>query len=296
MDGVTVARILRLARFVKLMRMTRVMKHALSLRLVVNTILESALPLFWCFLVVGFVIYIFSVLFVYAAAENLLSNPLALEDNESLLRWYGNVLLAMRSLFMAISGGADWKELLDPLDRIHTSYAPIFIFYIFFMFFGVLNVVVGAFVATTSEAAKKDRDALVKGEINRLEGYTTRIKTFFQEADLDKSGTLRWEEFQAHLQNTKVKAYFQALELDVSQAHALFELLDTDGSNSVTVEEFLDGCLRLKGGAKNLDLHMLSHICLKFIKDVRDMKIHLLKGQRLSQSRSTSRIMEERPA
>lgn len=52
-------------------------------------------------------------------------------------------------------------------------------------------------------------------------------------------------------------AFFASLELDVSQAHRLFQLLDTDGSNEVGIDEFLDGCLRLKGPAKSLDVNML---------------------------------------
>merc|ERR1712176_1600753 len=70
---------------------------------------------------------------------------------------------------------------------------------------------------------------------------------------------LSWEEFRTHLQNDKVKAYFQALELDVSQAHSLFRLLDVDGSHEVGLEEFLEGCLRLKGGARSIDVNMIMY-------------------------------------
>jgi len=109
---------------------------------------------------------------------------------------------------------------------------------------------------------------LVKYEIARMESYTHRIKTFFDEADVDKSGTLSWEEFEAHLRNNKVKAYFQALELDVSQAHILFQLLDTDNSNSVGLDEFLDGCLRLKGQARGIDMNLLIFMCEKVFSHI----------------------------
>merc|ERR1712032_1508758 len=84
-----------------------------------------------------------------------------------------------------------------------------------------------------------------------------RIVTFFEEADKDHSGMLSWEEFKTYLQNSKVKAYFQALELDVSQAHKLFTLLDADNSDQVGLHEFLEGCMRLKGQAKSIDVNML---------------------------------------
>jgi len=79
---------------------------------------------------------------------------------------------------------------------------------------------------------------------------------------------LSWDEFEEHLQNPQVSAYFASLELDVSHAHRLFQLLDTDGSNKVGLDEFLDGCLRLKGDAKSLDVNMLLFEMEKLSKQV----------------------------
>merc|ERR1719343_1553159 len=98
-----------------------------------------------------------------------------------------------------------------------------------------------------------------------MEAYMRKVKEFFMEADADHNGTLTWEEFEAHMQNTKIKAYFQTLDLDVSQAHLVFELLDIDNSNEVTVDEFLEGCMRLKGHARSVDLNLLMLQQKKFI-------------------------------
>mmetsp|Transcript_33643 Transcript_33643/g.50201 ORF Transcript_33643/g.50201 Transcript_33643/m.50201 type:complete len:163 (+) Transcript_33643:2-490(+) len=115
----------------------------------------------------------------------------------------------------------------------------------------------GAFVAATAEISSRDRDVLVKNEMQNQQMYMKKIKTFFQEADRDRSGLLSWNEFREHLKIPKVSAYFRALELDVSQAHVLFRLLDRDGSSEVSLDEFLAGCFRLKGQAKSLEVNML---------------------------------------
>merc|ERR1712039_423102 len=94
---------------------------------------------------------------------------------------------------------------LDPSFRL------IFIAYVFFMYFGVLNVVVGAFVATTADIALSDKQALVKTETERLNNYTRHVKEFFRSADADKNGKLSWEEFEQHLNNREVQAYFNAI-------------------------------------------------------------------------------------
>merc|ERR1719330_412071 len=100
-------------------------------------------------------------------------------------------------------------------------YGPIFLLYMFFFYFGVLNVVVGAFVSTTSEVAAKDKENMVKGQMARMQHYRQKVELFFREADIDKNGALNWEEFQRHLQNEHVKAYFEALELDAQQARSI---------------------------------------------------------------------------
>merc|ERR1719221_138818 len=110
--------------------------------------------------------------------------------------------------------------------------------------------------------------------------YLKKVRQFFIEADTDKSGTLSWEEFESHMQNTKIKAYFQTLDLDVSQAHLVFELLDVDNSDEVTVDEFLEGCMRLKGHARSVDVNLL---ILQQKKFMRRMEKHARRSNKYVQ-------------
>merc|ERR1719197_1970528 len=48
--------------------------------------------------------------------------------------------------------------------------------------------------------------------------------------------------------------FFESLGLGNEEANALFALIDTDGDNVVDCEEFINGCLRLRGTAKAIDL------------------------------------------
>eukprot|EP00747_Dinoflagellata_sp_TGD_P063375 gnl/TRDRNA2_/TRDRNA2_153416_c1_seq2.p1 gnl/TRDRNA2_/TRDRNA2_153416_c1~~gnl/TRDRNA2_/TRDRNA2_153416_c1_seq2.p1 ORF type:complete len:153 (+),score=27.08 gnl/TRDRNA2_/TRDRNA2_153416_c1_seq2:44-460(+) len=76
--------------------------------------------------------------------------------------------------------------------------------------------------------------------------------------DSEGSADVSWEELQKYLANEHVSAYMAANDLDVSDAAAIFHLIDVDKSGTVTIEEFCLGCLRLRGPAKCLDVvHML---------------------------------------
>jgi len=51
--------------------------------------------------------------------------------------------------------------------------------------------------------------------------------------------------------------YFEAIDVNPSEAKGLFSLLDLDNSGTIDAEEFLAGCIRLRGPAKALELALL---------------------------------------
>jgi len=257
------ARIFRLFRFVRVLRIVRVIKSFQSLRLLAFSIIESIASLMWCFIVVVVVIYLFAIFILSGVTEYYRALPDGADPSE-LAKYWGGLIRAMTSLFKSISGGMDWEDLLSPLRDIDWFYEPVFAFYVFFMLIGVLNVIVATFVETTAQVARNDKDANVKAELARVKDYWRNIKRFFAEADHDRSGRLTWDEFEAYLGNDKVKAYFQTLELDVSEAHVLFKLLAGD-DEEVSIDEFCDGCMRLKGKARSIDVNLLIYQTEKMI-------------------------------
>merc|ERR1719456_593943 len=163
----------------------------------------------------------------------------------------------MVSLFMSISGGRDWHEFFVALDSIDYVSGWAFIIYIFFVVFGVLNVVTGAFVDSMRLVSQRDNELVIEQELKKEVEFKTEVKSIFEEADADDSGTLSWDEFESHLMNDRVRAYFASLELDISEARALFVLLDVEETDEVPIEKFINGCLRMRGDAKSIDVNMI---------------------------------------
>merc|ERR1719487_5858 len=66
--------------------------------------------------------------------------------------------------------------------------------------------------------------------------------------------------FEGSFAECQMQEYFQMLNLDEKQARAcnLFELIDVDGNGSIDLQELVDSCMRLSGGAKAVDVAMLS--------------------------------------
>eukprot|EP00928_Gymnodinium_smaydae_P095341 TRINITY_DN8186_c0_g1_i1.p1 TRINITY_DN8186_c0_g1~~TRINITY_DN8186_c0_g1_i1.p1 ORF type:complete len:603 (+),score=145.80 TRINITY_DN8186_c0_g1_i1:114-1922(+) len=290
------ARTLRILRFARILRIIRVMRFFHSFRLMVYSILYSMVSLMWVFMLLLFIMYSFAALFLHGVTDHfrsLTTFPIPEEDelSQDLTRLFGSVPIALRSLFMGISGGLDWIELMEPLAALSWVYGIIFVMYVFFMIFGVLNVVIGIFVDASNDISQKNREIVTKNEMDKNKNYAEHLRRFFHEADADNTGTLSWEEFEAYLQDTHVQAYFQSFELDVSQAKSLFKLLDMDESNDVEIDEFVQGCMRLKGQARSIDVNMLLYESEKILNkqngfleymakrfdEVRDMRIEDLK-------------------
>merc|ERR1712232_1098111 len=89
--------------------------------------------------------------------------------------------------------------------------------------------------------------------------------------DIDKS-TITLDDFNRLIADNEIVAYFKALDIDATEAKGLFELLDADGSGDVALEEFVTGCLRLKGEATAVDVVTLIHENKKLAQFVLDFK------------------------
>merc|ERR1712061_173008 len=100
---------------------------------------------------------------------------------------------------------------------------------------------------------------IVQQELENKGEFVSLMMQVFHELDTNDSGALSLEEFEKHIDDDKIQAYLKTLEIDVSQVRTLFTLLDVDRTGEVDIDEFVGGCLRLRGGATSMDLAVLKY-------------------------------------
>merc|ERR1711879_865247 len=98
----------------------------------------------------------------------------------------------------------------------------------------------------------------------------------FEKEDDDGTGDISWEEFEDGCASREMREYFKIIDVDISEARSVFALIDTDGSGSVDPIEFVNGCIRLRGSAKAVELAMLMHETNKMNRWLKS-HIHLLE-------------------
>merc|ERR1719499_944827 len=138
--------------------------------------------------------------------------------------------------------------MLQPLlIHIGPMTGVVFSLYIVFTSLALMNIVTGVFVDTALSRGRHDKDVYMIQHLREL----------FEVLDLNRNGVISWQEFVAYLGDRRLSAFFKEIDIDQAEAKGLFLLLDKDGGGSIDADEFLSGCLRLRGPAKALDMQLV---------------------------------------
>lgn len=252
-------RIIRITRVVKTVRVIRLFRFVLKLRTLITSIASTLTSLFWAMILLTLVIYVFAILFAqtvndYVQHPDMMSVVLTEREKLAADRYFKDLPTTMLSLFMSIAGGVSWEEVIAPLISISSIWAWIFLFYFFFTYFAVLNVVTAVFCQSAIDSAQSDHTMMVQSILDDKEAHLEKIKTLFSHMAYDEEGGITFSMFEEKINSAEVKEYFATLGLDVWDAWSFFKLLDADAGGSVEIEEFLMGCLRLRGQATAIDV------------------------------------------
>ncbi|CAK9057070.1 unnamed protein product [Durusdinium trenchii] len=92
----------------------------------------------------------------------------------------------------------------------------------------------------------------------RKEKYFRAVRRLFTQLDQNSDGGITRKEFERAWKDPVLQTVFDALEISSTDAWDLFRQLDRDGSGEVDVDEFLEGCMMIKGPARSIDV-----VCIK---------------------------------
>jgi len=275
-------RVLRLARAVRTLRMLRLLRYTSmvrKLRVMALAIMNSRTMLMWAVLVLLLVMYLFSIIFLNAVSQYIADAASEDATVEKLTVFFDSLQMTMLTLFMAVSGGLDWWDILELLLKISVQYALVFILFIVITILAILNVINAIFVNDAMECTHMDIDLRMQGELEETKQMLERLTRIFEEMSPDSSGTVGLQDFVEHVERDEMKMVFSLIGLQFTDGVTLFKLLDVDGNSQLGIDEFVMGCLRLKGGAVQIDNHVL----------IRDMKA-LLRESSVKQSRAVSTL------
>ncbi|CAK9063162.1 unnamed protein product [Durusdinium trenchii] len=237
---VSALRMLRMMRLVRVARIIRMLRFFSELRVMVNGIMGSAKPLLWAFVFLLILMFMVGVTFMQLAA-NYMSQDGLMEDD--LMYYWGSLARTMMTLYMAISGGVDWKDCVAPLHVVSWAMEYMFATYVFFTLFCCLNIVTGIFVDNAKALKSADEDAMYLEALTERKRWIAEVKELFSRLDTSINGKFTFQDFKTHVSSIKVQTLFRKLGINVDniEADELWEILDADRSGEIDEEEFAKG-------------------------------------------------------
>eukprot|EP00929_Paragymnodinium_shiwhaense_P118801 TRINITY_DN90707_c0_g1_i1.p1 TRINITY_DN90707_c0_g1~~TRINITY_DN90707_c0_g1_i1.p1 ORF type:complete len:1011 (+),score=253.99 TRINITY_DN90707_c0_g1_i1:137-3169(+) len=241
-------RVLRILRLIRIVRLFRVLRVVSELRTIVASIIGCMRPLVSAMVLLVLMMYVVGVFFTQAVSQHMEENKGFAVDRE-LEAHFGSLSRSMFSLYQAILGGIDWGDMANPLvSNLSAVYGLLFALYIAFACLAMMNVMTGVFVEAALNIAKKDEDSYMVNHLRMLLKVT----------DQDDNGVISWNEFADQLDNPSMIEYFKCIDVDIGEARSLFNILDQEETGYIPCDSFVNGCLRLRGPARALDLEILS--------------------------------------
>jgi len=276
MSSLRLIRILRTMRMLRILRVARLLKVIRPFRLLIYQIIGTLRCVCWALLLFLIIVYMFALFFAQAVAH---SEKAVLEP--AIQKHWSSLSIIMSTLFMSVTGGVDWENAISALsylDDFKEFYRMLFIVYISFVMFAVLNTVTGVFCQKAIESAKHDHETMIREQLMEKNMYMKKTRDLFSEIDGDASRSISYKQFSKRMADEQVIAYFAVMGLEAGDAWDLFKLLDTDKSAEIDLDEFVDGCMKLRGTAKTIDVAKLSYDnklmrskLATFMRDTEDM-------------------------
>eukprot|EP00931_Biecheleriopsis_adriatica_P018612 TRINITY_DN12988_c0_g2_i1.p1 TRINITY_DN12988_c0_g2~~TRINITY_DN12988_c0_g2_i1.p1 ORF type:complete len:524 (+),score=93.09 TRINITY_DN12988_c0_g2_i1:98-1573(+) len=259
-------RILRITRSLRGVRVMRLLRIVSSLRMLIFSIISTMRSLGWTIILLSLIVYSFGILFTQSVVDHCKQKqaesgftdmPPTCEDASLALYW-SSIPRSMYTLLLAITNGLSWHQAVTPLSDVSWLCVLAFITYIIFTYFAVLNVVTGVFCQSAIEGASADKEMSVMLQLANKRGYINTIKSIFQVLDQDDSLEITMDEFEQSLSDPRMQAYMESVDIHALDAWTLFKIIDSDNSGSIDIEEFVSGCLQLRGSAKAVQLAKMS--------------------------------------
>ncbi|CAK8995133.1 unnamed protein product [Durusdinium trenchii] len=262
--GVRILKVFRFTRLLQGLRSLRIIRFVGGLRILVVSMFDATRALSWALLLFALVVYVFGVVFSNAALDSLPSG----DAHPELVKYWGSVDRAIATLYRSILGGLDWGDAADALlGTNNIIWVHVFYFYIGFICLLILNVMTGVFCNSAIRAAEHDHDIMMQNR-HRFRNMATNL---FQKMDDSGYGSITIDEFEKLFEDEDMQAFLDSIEISATDAWTLFASLDIDGDKVISVEEFTEGCLKLHGPARSVDLYALRQQNVKMREQMHQM-------------------------
>jgi len=246
---------LRFVRLLRLVRLVRLFKIFKELWLVANGLINAMKTLLWVCLMIFMVCYIAGIFTTLWIGHNdQLYDPYFRETGWDHEIYFATVPRSLFTLFQVVTLDQWSDTIARHVVKNQPGMVVFFLLIICIVTFGLLNIIVGVVVENALATAARDQNKIRKAKERNRQLVFNQLRAIFEDADVDNSGTLTFEEVDVAIKKPEIYNKLRMIDFPVDDPQQVFDLLDYDESGELTIDEFIEGCLRMKGTAKSKDL------------------------------------------
>jgi len=209
---------------------------------------------------IGFVLYVFSLVFVQLAHMHLMEDLESVDDEHltMIFEHLGSVQNAMLYLFQCSSGGDPWEIMYPTLTVIGPVPVGLFCFFLGFIQIALLNLITGIFVERAMKQAQPDRETLALQERRNDIEIHDLLQAALQSVDTNNSGDIDYQELRQALVHPQWRASLTLLGVDIQRTADLFRIMSKSvNSGRLMISDFVERCMELRGPATSLGIETL---------------------------------------
>lgn len=269
-------KLLRVCKLVRIARIARIAAAFPELHVLISSVVDSLSSLFWTLLLIGAFLFAVAIAITQVVNDHKISKgPEHMEvHEESILEFYGTLPQTMLSLYMVISEGIHWSELMEPLaEHVSPSMKIVFVVFVAFQLFAMMNVITAIFVDNAMKiAAKEERDEVL-GTLWSM-----------MQADVGNAGHVTIDVFEKNFSSPAMLRFLELTGAECEDCQTVFRLIDASGDGALDATEFVESCAHLCGSARAMQAAQLTAIMKDHVSERFDSLQQIIESQR-SESR-----------
>lgn len=178
--NVRIIRILRVTRVIRVVRVVKIVRFIRALRSLVHSIFGTLKVLMWSVLLLLMIIYVFAIVFTDVSTEYISNFEISTTETAFLRLRFSDLERSMRTLFQSISNGLTWGEVADNMYRLSWIWGYLYLIYVAFCCFAVLNVMTGVFCQSAIESAERDQELHVQSVVTSKQQQVEMFMSVFK--------------------------------------------------------------------------------------------------------------------
>jgi len=235
---------------VRILRIARIATVFPELHVLISSIVDSLYSLVWVLVLILSFLYAVAICITDLVNEHKLETGKEVmeEHQEALLEYFDTMDTTMISLYMIISEGIHWGELVEPLAEHITPWMRlVFVIFVGFQLFAMMNVITACFVDNAMKiATKAERDEV----LSSLRGLMAEGALYRGHGDDEISE----EVFHASFDQPGMTRFLDLAGCDNDDPVQVYKVIDEHAAGILSTGDFMKRCGNLIGSSSAMQV------------------------------------------